>query len=92
LGRDFRDGKEPQRALEEMGLLQQVKNLAAEYFLCLEQLISTSGGNINDSSHVLLQIERNVNLVLINQLYRSLDAPHTYSNYKQRIITMDKMR
>jgi hypothetical protein len=32
-----------------------------------------------------------MNLVLIDQLYQSNEAPRTYVDYKRRIITMDKM-
>jgi hypothetical protein len=89
---DFGDGEELRWALEAMGSLWQGKDMAADYFLKLEQLASTAGVDINNSSHVLLQVEQNVNLVLINQLYQSVDAPKNYDDYKRQIVAMDKMR
>jgi hypothetical protein len=78
LSRDFRDKEELHWALE--------------YFLKLEQLASTASVNVDDSSHILLQVEQNFNLVLIDQLYQSPDAPRTYSDYKWQIMAMDEMR
>jgi hypothetical protein len=64
----------------------------AEYFLKLEQLAAMVGINIQGSSHIILQIEQNINPILINQLYQSVDAPQYYSDYKRHIIAMDEMR
>jgi hypothetical protein len=91
LAKDFGDPKEPRRALEEIGRLYQGKGMAAEYFLKLEQLAATTGVAVDKSSHILLQIEKGVNSVLIDQLYQSDEAPRYYTDYKRRIVAMDEM-
>jgi hypothetical protein len=90
LSRDFGNGDEPWRALEAMGNLHQGKDTVTNY-LKLEQLASTAGVNIQSSSHVIIQIERNVNPILIDQLYQLADAPWHYLDYKRRLIAMDEM-
>jgi hypothetical protein len=75
LSRDFGDGDEPHRALEAMGNLCQGKDTAANYFLKLEQLASMAGVDVQNSSHVIIQIKQNMNPILIDQPYQSADAP-----------------
>jgi hypothetical protein len=62
--------------------MYQGKKMATEYFLRLEQLAGVAGINVNKSSHVLLQLEKSINLTLIDQIYQSDEAPHYYSDYK----------
>jgi hypothetical protein len=91
LAKDFGNAKEPRKALEEMSKLYQGKKTAAEYFLCIEQLVNVAGIDINHYPHILLYIEKNVNHILIDQLYL-LDVPLTnYQYYKRRIVAMDEM-
>jgi hypothetical protein len=90
--KDFGNPEEPCKALKEMGRLSQGKKTMAEYFLRLEQLTSVVGIDINRSPHMILYVERNVNSILINQLYLSDNPPGNYQDYKMRIITMDKMK
>jgi hypothetical protein len=78
--------------MEEMSKLYQGKKTASEYFLHMEQLANIAGVNINRYLHVLLYIEKNVQHVLINQLYQSDIPPTNYQDYKRRIVAMDKMR
>jgi hypothetical protein len=92
LSRDFSNGDKPQRALEAMGNLKQGKNMVSDYFLKLEQLASMAGINVYSSTHMILQIERNVNLALIDQLYLAAEPPKDYYNYKKRIMAIDKMQ
>jgi hypothetical protein len=80
LARDFNDSDEPQRALEEIGRLYQGKQMVAEYFLQLEQLAGVAEINIDKSSHVILQVEKSVNSVLIDQLYQSDKVPQFYAD------------
>jgi hypothetical protein len=54
---DFGDGDEPRRALEAMGILCQGKDTAANYFLRLEQFAATAGIDVQNSSHVIMQIK-----------------------------------
>jgi hypothetical protein len=91
LAKDFGDLEEPRRALEEMGRLYQGKKTAAKYFLKLEQLAAVAGIDINRSLHVALYVEKNINSLLIDQLYLSDEPPRNYQDYKRRIIAMDKM-
>jgi hypothetical protein len=63
------------RGLEEMGHLYQGKGTASDYFQKLEQLASIVGIDINRTLHVLLQMEKGLNSVLINQLYFSGNHP-----------------
>jgi hypothetical protein len=91
LARDFRSKEEPRRALEELGKLQQGKKSMAKYFLRFEQLASVVGVDVNRYPNVMLYVKRNVQHVLIDQLYQS-DNPSTYQEYKRRITLMDKMR
>jgi transcriptional regulator with XRE-family HTH domain len=79
LSRDFGNGDEPWRALETMGNLHQRKDSASDYFLKLKQLASMAGVDVQNSSHMIIQIERNMNPVLIDQLYQSANAPQNYS-------------
>jgi hypothetical protein len=74
LAHDLSDSEELRRALEEIGRLFQGKKSMAEYFLRLEQLAGVVGINVDKSSHVLLQIKKSINLVLIVQLYQSDEA------------------
>jgi hypothetical protein len=92
MAQDFGDSNEPRRSLEEIGRLYQGKLMAAEYFLWLEQLAGIARINVNKSSHMVLQIEKSVNPVLIDQLYQSDEVPRFYSDYKHRLIAMDEMR
>jgi hypothetical protein len=50
------------------------------------------GIDINCYPNTLQYIERNVQHVLIDQLYQSDSPPETYQDYKKRITTMDEMR
>jgi hypothetical protein len=74
-----------------MGNLQQGKDMAADYFLKLEQLAFMADVDIQSLTHVIMQLKRNVNPILIDQLYQSADAPQNHLDYKRRIITMDEM-
>jgi hypothetical protein len=91
LSRDFSDGDEPRRALKAMDNLHQGKSTVANYFLKLEQLAATAGVDVQNSTHIILQVERNINPILIDQLYQLADTPRTYSDYKRHIIAMDEM-
>jgi hypothetical protein len=92
LAKDFGNIEESQRALEELGKLQQGKKLAAEYFLKLEQLADVTEIDLNRYPNSTLLIEKNVQHVLIDQLYQSDNLPMTYQEYKRRIVAMDEMR
>jgi hypothetical protein len=92
LVRDFRDSEEPRKALEKIRRLYQGKQPVAEYFLKLEQLAGVAGIDVQKSSHILLQIEKSINTILINQLYQSEEALKFYHNYKRRRIMIDEMR
>jgi hypothetical protein len=91
LARDFGDPEESRKVLEEIGQLYQGKGTAMEYFLKLEQLAMTAGATVDKSSHILLQVKKGVNLVLIDQLYQTNEVPRYYTDYKRRIIAMDEM-
>jgi hypothetical protein len=82
LVRDFRDSEEPWWALEEIRRLYQGKRSAVEYFLKLKQLAGIAGIDIHKSSHVILQIEKSINMTLINQLYQLDEAPRFYMEMK----------
>jgi hypothetical protein len=75
-----------------MGRLQQGKRPAAEYFLRFEQLVVVAGIDINWYPNTLQYVERNVQHVLIDQLYQSDSPPETYQDYKKWITMMDEMR
>jgi hypothetical protein len=92
LVKDFGNVEEPWKALEEMRKLQQRKGTAAEYFLKYEQLADMAGIDLNCYPNATLYIERNIQHVLIDQLYQSDIPPTTYQDYKRRIIAMDEMR
>jgi hypothetical protein len=79
---DFRNHSKPQKALEEMGCLYQGKKTALDYFLHLEQLASVARINVNRSPHVILQLEKGVNSIIIDQLYLSDSPPTNYQDYK----------
>jgi hypothetical protein len=89
---DFGDKEEPRKALEQMGWIYQGKGMASEYFQKLEQLVATAGIDINRSPHVLLQMEKGLNVVLIDQLYFLGTPPNNYRDYKQRVIDADDMQ
>jgi hypothetical protein len=78
--------------LEEVGKLQQGKKSAAEYFLKLEQLANIAGIDLNRYPNSTLLIEKNVQHILVDQLYQSDNLPMTYQDYKRRIVAMDEMR
>jgi hypothetical protein len=82
LARDFSDSKEPRHTLEEISQFYQEKKMAVEYFLKLKQLAGVAGIDINKSTHVVLQIKKSINSVLINQLYQLDEAPRFYADYK----------
>jgi hypothetical protein len=92
LAKDFRNIEEPWKALEELEKLQQGKKLATEYFLKFEQLADLVGINLNHYPKTALYIKRNMQHVLIDQLYQSDNPPSTYQEYKRRITAMDEMR
>jgi hypothetical protein len=92
LAKDFGSAEELWKALEEMGKLQQGKKAASEYFLKYEQLADLARVNLNQYPNATLYIEKNVQHILIDQLYQSDTPPTTYQEYKRRIIAMDEMR
>jgi hypothetical protein len=92
LAKYFRNKGEPRKALEELGRLQQNKRTAAEYFLKLEQLADVVGVDLDRYPNATLYIERNVQRVLIDQLYQTDNPPTTYRDYKRRITAMDEMQ
>jgi hypothetical protein len=75
-----------------MGRLYQGKGTASEYFQKMEQLASIAGIDIDRTLHVLLQMEKGLNLNLIDQLYFSSNHPENYHDYKKRIIDANDMR
>jgi hypothetical protein len=91
LAHDFGDKEEPRKALEQMGRLYQGKGMASDYFQKLEQLAATAGIDIDQSPHILLQMEKGLNAVLIDQPYFSGTLLNIYREYKQRIINADDM-
>jgi hypothetical protein len=92
LAKDFSHADESRKALEEMGKLAQGKKTAAEYFLHLEQLASVAGIDINRYPNTLLYVKKNMQHMLIDQLYQSDTPPKNYQDYKRRIVAMDEMR
>jgi hypothetical protein len=92
LMKDFCDKEEPRKALEEMGRLYQGKGTASDYFQKMEQLAAIAGINIDRTPHVLLQKEKGLNSVLVDQLYFSRNQPDNYRDYKKRIVDADDMR
>jgi hypothetical protein len=92
LAKDFSNIEEPRKALEELGKLQQGKRMVAKYFLRFEQLAHLAGIDLNHYLNTTLYVERNVQHVLIDQLYRSNNLPTNYLDYKRRIMAMDEMR
>jgi hypothetical protein len=92
LMKDFLDKDELRKALEEMGRLYQGKGTASDYFQKMEQLASIAGINIDRTPHILLQMQKGLNSVLIDQLYFSGNHPENYHDYKKRIIDADDMR
>jgi hypothetical protein len=92
LTHDFGDKEEPRKALEQMNWLFQGKGTASEYFQKLEQLALVAGIDINRTPHILLQMEKGLNSVLIDQLYFSGTPPENYRDYKKRIVDADDMR
>jgi hypothetical protein len=78
LARDFGNRGEPRKVLEELGRLQQNKRSAAEYFLKLEQLADIAGVDLDRYPNATLYVERNVQRVLIDQLYQTDNPPTTY--------------
>jgi hypothetical protein len=91
LARDFGDKEEPRKALEQMNRLYQGKGPASIYFQKLEQLAMVMGIDIDRTPHILLQMEKGLNSILIDQLYFSGTVPSNYREYKQRIIDADDM-
>jgi hypothetical protein len=89
---DFSDKEEPRKALEQMGRLFQGKGMASDYFQKLEQLAAMAGIDIDRSPHVLLQMEKGLNAVLIDQLYFLGTPANNYRDYKQRIVDADNMQ
>jgi hypothetical protein len=92
MARDFGNKTEPRKALEELGRLQQGKRTAAEYFLKFEQLADIARVDLDRYPNATLYVEKNVQRVLIDQLYQSDNPPTTYRDYKRRIVVMDEMR
>jgi hypothetical protein len=92
LAQDFGDKEGPRKALEQMGRLYQGKGMASDYFQKIEQLAMVAGIDIDRSPHMLLQMEKGLNAVLIDQLYFSSKPPNNYRDYKQRIVDADDMR
>jgi hypothetical protein len=92
LAKDFGNTEEPRRALEELGKLQQGKRMAAEYFLKFEQQANLAGIDMNCYPNATLYVKKNVQHMLINQLYQSDNLPTNYQDYRRRITTMDEMR
>jgi hypothetical protein len=92
LTHDFCDKEEPRKALEEMGRLYQGKGTALDYFQKMEQLAAIARIDIDRMPHVLLQMEKGLNSVLIDQLYFFRNHPENYRDYKKRIVDVDKMR
>jgi hypothetical protein len=90
--RDFRNKTELRKALEELGRLQQGKRTAAEFFLKFEQLADIANVDLDRYPNATLYVEKNVQRVLIDQLYQSDNPPTTYRDYKRRIVVMDEMR
>jgi hypothetical protein len=75
-----------------MGHLYQGKGTASDYFQKMEQLTSIAGIDIDRTPHILLQMEKGLNSVFINQLYFSESHLENYRDYKKRIVDMDDMR
>jgi hypothetical protein len=92
MARDFGNKTEPRKALEELGRLQQGKKTAAEFFLRFEQLADLAGVDLDRYPNATLYIEKNIQRVLIDQLYQSDNPPTSYRDYKRRIVVMDEMR
>jgi hypothetical protein len=92
LAKDFGNKEEPHHTLEELRKLQQGKKTAAKYFLKFEQLASVAGIDVNRYPNAIQYIERNIQHVLINQIYQSNNLPTNYQDYKRRITVMDEMR
>jgi hypothetical protein len=92
LAKDFGNKGEPRKALEELGRLQHNKRTAAEYFLKLKQLADVAGVDLDRYPNATLYVERNMQRVLIDQLYQTDNLPTTYQDYKRRIVAMDEMR
>jgi hypothetical protein len=92
LAQDFGDKEEPRKALEEMGRIFQGQETAFDYFQRMEQLTSIAGIDIDRTPHILLQMEKGLNSVLVDQLYFSRTPPENYCDYKKRIVDADDMR
>jgi hypothetical protein len=75
-----------------MGRIFQGKGMASDYFQRMEQLALIAGIDIDCTPHVLLQMEKGLNSVLVDQLYFSGNPPENYRDYKKRIVDMDDMR
>jgi hypothetical protein len=75
-----------------MGWLYQGKGTASDYFQKMEQLASIAGIDIDRMPHILLQMEKELNSVLINQFYFSGNHLENYPDYKKRIVNADDMR
>jgi hypothetical protein len=91
LSTTFKDEEEGRRSLEAMAMLRQNCGSTADYFFHIEQLAHSTGINPEESHHVILQVERGVNLALISCLYWSTSLPWGYKEDKERIVTMDEM-
>jgi hypothetical protein len=89
---DFRNKEELRKALEELGHLQQGKRMAVEFFLKFKQLASVAGVDLNWYPNTVQYVERNIQHVLIDQIYQSDNPPRNYQEYKWHLIVMDKMR
>jgi hypothetical protein len=72
--------------------LYQGKGTASDYFQKMEQLASIAGIDIDRTPHVLLQMEKGLNSVLIDQLYFSGNHLENYHDYKKRIDADDMRR
>jgi hypothetical protein len=51
-----------------------------------------AGVDVNRYPNAIQYIERNVQHVLIDQIYQSDSLPGNYQDYKRRIVVMDEMR
>jgi hypothetical protein len=92
LARDFSNKEEPRKALEQMNRLYRGKGTASEYFQKLEQLAMVTRIDINQTLHILLQMEKGLNSILVDQLYFTGAVPANYREYKQQIIDVDDMQ
>jgi hypothetical protein len=64
----------------------------AEFFLKFEELADIAGVDLDRYPNATLYVKKNIQRVLIDQLYQSDNPPTTYRDYKRRIVIMDEMR